>query len=144
MSTAGPASSGSPTRPRVSLPVLIGGLALAYSPTFLPPLAAAAGLDLSPLGPPAVLLWNWLAVAALLGYVFRVERLGFASLRLTKPSERDLEWAGYLAGAALLWHWTMTTFFPSATAPPDGGGGPALIALGPVVALLLATGVTMT
>ena len=81
------------TRPVVSLPVLVGGLLLAYLPTYLPALARLVGLEVPLPGPSRVLVWNWLAVAALLLYVVRVERLDLASLRLVRPTEQDLSWA---------------------------------------------------
>lgn len=120
--------------PRVRLPLLVGGLALAYLPSYLSGLLGPLGVELG-WGPAGVIVWNWLAVALLALYVWRVERLGQASLRLVRPTERDLEWAGWIGGAAVLWHWAGAQFL---TVPPGSStGGETLVTLGPAVALAL-------
>lgn len=133
--------------PRVALPALVAGLLLAYLPLWAPSLARPAGVDLSGWGPPAVMVWNWIAVALLLAYVFRVERLDMASLRLVRPTEKDLSWAGWLGGAAVLWHWAMAKWVVPQSDPVDGppdSGSAALVALGPLVALALVVTVSIT
>lgn len=129
--------------PRVPWPILVGGLLLAYLPSLLPGLLGRFGVELG-WGPPGVLVWNWLAVGLLALYVWKVEGLGASSLRLVRPTEKDLEWAGWLGGAAVAWHWLSSQFLPASTAPPEGGGGEALIALGPLLALAMVLTVSFT
>lgn len=139
-------------RPRVAVSVLLGGLALAYSPAFLPGLARSAGILDLPWGPANVLVWNWLAVAALLAYVAWVERLPLASLRLTRPTEKDIEWGCYLGAAGALWHWATASALSRwaggavDTVAPGGmtEGAQQLVALGPLVlaALVVTAAVT--
>lgn len=128
--------------PKVPVAVLAVGLTLAYLPVYLPWLLRQVGVDLG-WGPAGVLVWNWLAVALLALHVWRVERLDAASLRLVRPTRRDIEWAGWLGGAAVGWNWLSTQLLP-ATPAPEGGGADALVALGPLLALglVLATAVT--
>lgn len=124
--------------PRVALPLLIVGLALAYLPTLAPPLVRQVGLDMSGWGPAATLVWNWVAVALLLLHVTYGERLGTASLRLVRPTEQDLSWAGWLGGGAVLWHWVASQWIvpeTSAVVESMEAGQAALVALGPLIAL---------
>lgn len=138
-------------RPRVPVPVLAGGLALAYAPVYLPGMARTAGVVDLPWGPANVLVWNWLAVGALLAYVRWVERLPLASLRLTRPSEKDLEWGCYLGAAGALWHWGTASALSRwggavETVAPGGmtEGANRLVTLGPLVlaALVVTAAVT--
>lgn len=124
--------------PRVPLPALALGLALAYLPSWIGPVSSALGWGVAPASPADTIWWNWLAVGLLALHVGCVERLGPRSLRLVRPSERDLDWAGYLAGAMLLWHWLV-----SLVAPPSEGAE-QLIGAGPVVALALVLTVSLT
>lgn len=117
--------------PRVSPPVLALGLLVAYAPMWLPLASRALGIPIPAGNPGMALLWNWLAVGLLALHVCVVERRGPASLRLVRPSERDLEWAGYLGGAAVLWHWLTSLLLPPSV------GEERLVALGPMVILAL-------
>lgn len=138
--TAVPTGEG---RPRVALPVLAAGLAVAYLPFYLPRLARNSGVvDLGSWGPPAVMVWNWAAVACLVIFVTRVERLGWSSLRLVRPTERDIEWAGYLGGLALGWQWLASALLPANG--DEAGGAEQLFALGPAIALALVVTTAVT
>lgn len=133
--------------PRVHILLLLVGLVIAYLPKVAPPIARQLGFDLSGWGPPAVVLWNWLAVGVLLVYVTRAERLPLRSLRLVRPSEADLNWAGWLGGAAVLWHWLAATWIVPGSDPVSGpptSGSAALVALGPLMALVLVVTVSIT
>lgn len=79
-------------------------------------------------------VWNWLAVAALLLHVARVERLDLTSLRLVLPTEQDLSWAGYLGGAALAWQGVTSLALPADQAAIAEGG---LVRLGVGLSLAL-------
>jgi uncharacterized protein len=139
----GRATTAEEGRPQVSLPLLAVGLALAYLPYYLPGLARRLGVvDPGTWGPPSVIVWNWAAVAFLIVFVRQVERLGWSSLRLVRPTERDIEWAGYLGGLALGWQWLATTLIPSNGG--EGGGAEQLFALGPAIALALVVTTAMT
>lgn len=131
-STEPPLSRG----PRVSIPVLVLGLALASLPTWLPWVLGQFGLSLG-WGPPGILVWNWLAVGLLALHIWRVEGLNAASLRLVRPSQKDIEWAGWIGGAVVGWHWLSAKFLPASMEAPEGSGGASLIALGPLLALAL-------
>lgn len=125
-------------RPRVALPVLLFGLAIVYVlPSVMPGLLRQVGIE-SPLpGPAATIPWNWLAVGVLLLYVFRVEGLGWASLRLVRPTEKDLTWAGWLGGALMVWHWGVSVLLPAGLKEQTDQAEGAFVALGPVLALAL-------
>lgn len=131
-------------RPRVSLPVLVIGLALAYAPSYVPGLLRLVGIEAPLPGPANVIIWNWLAVAALIVYVFRVEGLGWSSLRLTTPSEQDLNWAGYLGGGLMAVNWGLSLLLPPAVQEQAGVAQGSLIALGPLLTfgLVVTTAVT--
>lgn len=131
-------------RPRVSLPVLFVGLALAYLPTYLPSLARTVGIEIPLPGPARNIVWQWLAVGLLLAYVFRVEKLDWSSLRLVKPTEKDLEWAGWLGGALMAWAWAASFLVPPALQQHAEGAQSTLVALGPLLALglVLTAGIT--
>lgn len=92
-------------------------------------------LDLSAWGPLATVVWNWLAVLLLWAHVFRVEKLGWSSLRLTRPTERDLSVAGWLGGASVLWHWIAARWAVPQASQSDGDA--TLMALAPLAALVL-------
>lgn len=133
-------------RPRVALPVLAGGLVLAYAPVVLPGLLRRLGLVELPWGPANALVWNWLAVGALVAYVVRIERLPLASLRLVRPTAKDIEWGCYLGAAGALWHWGAASALArfgatgAGTRAADGTG--QLVALGPaILAAILVTAV---
>ncbi len=74
--------------------ILLIGLAIAYSPTYLNRLARWLGADWEWLkGPPSVLIWNWLAVAALFVFIFKVERRSLGSIGLKTLGIQDTLWA---------------------------------------------------
>lgn len=131
-------------RPRVPLPALAGGLVLAYLPAWLPGAARATGMPLPAWGPAGVMVWNWLAVGLLALWVWRVERLDATSLRLVRPSSRDIEWGGYLGGAAALWSWGMGSLLPPVVRAEADSGQGSLVELGPWVALGLVVTASIT
>lgn len=90
------------------------GLALSYSPTWLPRIFRELGIDPGFEGPSASIVWNVLAVSLLLGYVLFIERRPLASLGLRRPRGKDLEWALYLFGFYMAWQWVVLTFWPAA------------------------------
>lgn len=107
------------------------GLVLAYLPMWLPPLARLAGADLGVGGPAASIVWNVLAVALLVAYIFGVERRRLDSIRLVRPGGKDLEWALILFGCHMAWTWLARVIRPP---PPDEGT--ATITAMPVLAVL--------
>lgn len=128
-----------PPRP-VRPAVLIGGLLIAYLPVYGGWLARAAGADLPEAGPWRAIPLNWTVVALLLLYVFAVERRGLASLRLIRPSGKDLEWAWYVWGATMVYSWLIGLLRPQA-----GNAGIDTITAMPVLvvlALVVTTAVT--
>lgn len=133
--------------PRVPWLVLIGGLLIAYLPKYAPGALAGAGFETG-WGPLGGQLWNWLAVGLLALYVWRVEGLGASSLRLVRPTEQDLNWAGWLGGAALLWSWLSSTFLLGGSDAlgdsGDGSGEAMILALGPLLILVLVISVSIS
>lgn len=103
-----------------------------------PPTSRTLAIPIPDGSPAMALLWNWVAVGLLALHMGLVERRGPASLRLVRPSERDLEWAGYLGGAVVLWHWLMSLVLPTSN------GEARLVALGPgvILALVLTSAIT--
>jgi membrane protease YdiL (CAAX protease family) len=90
--------------------VIIVGLLLAYLPNYLPSFAQSLGITIIPDNPTAVLIWGWLAVGLLVAYIFSVERKNLSSIRLVKPSEKDVEWAFYFWGISMGLSWVASQF----------------------------------
>ncbi|MDN5570282.1 MAG: CPBP family intramembrane metalloprotease [Propionibacteriaceae bacterium] len=130
--------------PRVTLPMVGLGLAIVYAPSYLPSLLRLAGGDIPAWGPAGVLLWNWLAVGLLALHVGALERLDAASLRLAKPTTKDVEWALYLGGAANLWHWGTAALLPESMTGQANAGQTTVVALGPLLALALVLTTSVT
>lgn len=118
-------------RPGAFWAVALTGIAIAYSPMWLPRLRDALGIDLGVEGPGSSIVWNVLAVAALIGFMFLVERRPLASIGMRKPRAKDLEWALYLFGIYMAWQWIVLTFLP-----PASDSGTATITSLPIVAVL--------
>lgn len=101
-------------RPWVPWLIVLIGLALSYSPMWLPRVCRELGIDPGFEGPATSIVWNVLAVSLLLGYVLFIERRTLASLGFRRPQGRDLEWALYLFGFYMAWQWVVLTFWPPA------------------------------
>ncbi|MEW1957703.1 CPBP family intramembrane glutamic endopeptidase [Kineococcus sp. NPDC059986] len=128
--------------------VALGGIALAWTPMWLPPVVRAAGADpsaalrsLGLTGPAVSIAWNVLAVALLLTWVRTVERRDLASLRIVRPTGRDLEAALVLVGVAMLWSWLGTVVLPPADGPGRGSSEIVALPLLAVVAMVLSAAV---
>jgi membrane protease YdiL (CAAX protease family) len=128
------------TRVERSAPVLVRrwgvvllGLALAFFPSWAPRVIDALGLDVSTgiEGPGASILWNAAAVTLLLGYVVLVERRSLASIRIVRPTGKDLEWALILFGCHMGFTWLARTLWP-----PPADAGTETIAAMPVLLVL--------
>ncbi|MFB2586803.1 CPBP family intramembrane glutamic endopeptidase [Herbiconiux liukaitaii] len=137
----GPQPTGTATTPGRRAPwvlwvVALGGIALAYSPMWLPRLLDAVGLERGVRSPASSIVWNVIAVAALLAYVFAVERRPLRSIGLRRPRAKDLEWALYLFGIVMVWQWIVLTFFPPAAGSGTADSGTATIAALPIAAVL--------
>ncbi len=111
--------------------IVLAGLVISYSPMWLPRARETFGIDPGTGGPQSSILWNAVAVAGLLSYVFLVERRPLSSLGLRRPQARELELALYLFGIHMAWQWGVLTFFP-----PDEDPGTATITALPVIAVL--------
>lgn len=98
--------------------IILLGLAIAYLPSYIHKIMNWTGVEVGPDGPPSVLIWNWLAVALLLGYIVYVERQKLASILLVKPKKKDIEWAFWFWGIATTTSWLATILFP-----PDANQG---------------------
>lgn len=117
--------------------VTIIGLLIAYFPNYINQSLRFFDIPLPVYGPQSIILWNWIAVAALTLYILYVEREKLSSIRLIKPTEKDISWAFYFWGIAMVWFWLSSMLFPQV----DTSGGTAIItslAL-PVVILLVIT-----
>jgi uncharacterized protein len=114
--------------------VIIVGLAIAYLPQYIRTLLN--GLTIGPEGPASTILWNWLAVALLVIYIVWIERRQLASILLTRPTQKDVEWAFYFWGIAMTFSWLVSIILP----PPPNQGIETLVALPiPVLILLIFT-----
>jgi uncharacterized protein len=128
-----------PTSNRHWLLVVIG-LAIAYSPSYVNILLRWAGITLGLQGPPSVILWNWLAVGILLIFILRVEKRGFDSIALTRPSAKDIQWAITFWGIATGASWMVAMLRPL---PQSEGLGTILeLSLPVLIALILTTSIT--
>lgn len=94
---------------------ILVGLAIAYLPSYIHKLMNWTGIQVGPDGPPSVMIWNWLAVALLLGYIAYVERRQLASILLVKPKKKDIEWAFWFWGIVLAVSWLANMLFPPET-----------------------------
>src|SRR5262245_30847656 len=110
--------------------VALVGLAIAYSPSYVGPLLRSAGAG-GASGPRSVLVWNWLAVGALLVFMARVERRSLASIGLVRPSRADLGWA--LAFFAIS---TAASALLTALRPPAPSAGLAAVLALPLPVLI--------
>lgn len=118
-------------RLRVAVPAVLVGLAVAWSPAWLPGLHEAAGLDLGFDGPVTSIVWNAVAASLLLTYVLLVERRPLGSIGLTRPKGKHLEWALTLFGVHMGWSWLVMVLWPR---PADVGT--ATITAMPVLAVV--------
>lgn len=118
----------------------LAGLAICYFPSYVGPLTRLLNIDTGLSGPPSIIVWNGLAVAALLAFVLLVERRPLASLLITRPSGKDIETALFYWGIAMAWTWLATTLWP----PLEDPGTASLLALSiPVLlAMVIATAIT--
>lgn len=119
--------------------LLAVGLAIAYLPIYVAPVFGLAGFALRLQGPPSVILWNWVAVVLLLAFVRRVEDRALASIRLARPTARDVGWAVLFGVTGIVVQMAVTVLFE----PPSGNLGSLLeLSLPVIVALVLTTAVT--
>ncbi len=121
------------------LAVLVG-LAICYFPTYVNPLLRLFEIELGFEGPASIIVWNWLAVAAILALVIFVERRPFSSILIKRPNAKDIETALFLWGIAMAWHWLAATLLP----PAQDTGTATLVALSiPVLlAMIVTTAIT--
>ena len=145
-SLSAPRSQRARARARAWVTALVG-IGLAWSPMWLPPTLHAAGADPRPLlaaiglaGPAASIFWSLLATALVLAWVFGVERRGLSSLRIVRPTGKDLEWALILFGGAMAWSWLAQLFRPQ-TAPDSGSATIAALPVLTVVAMIVSAAI---
>jgi membrane protease YdiL (CAAX protease family) len=101
--------------------IVLVGIALAWTPMWLPVVARVVGWDaratlasIGFTGPSAAIVWNTVAVALLLGWMLLVERRGISSVRIVRPTGKDLEWTLILFGLAMAWSWLASLLWPQA------------------------------
>ncbi len=144
------AAPAEPQRPRpraLSWAIALVGIGLAWSPMWLPAILRAAGTDPRPAlaaigltGPAAAIFWNVLATALVIAWVFGVERRRLSSLRIVRPTGKDLEWALILFGGAMAWSWLAQLIRPQ-TSPDSGSATIAALPILAVVAMILSAAV---
>ncbi|SDQ56433.1 CPBP family intramembrane glutamic endopeptidase [Microbacterium sp. cf332] len=100
------------------------------------PALAAIGLD----GPAAAVFWNALAAALILAWVFGVERRRLSSLRIVRPTGKDLEWALIFFGAAMTWSWLAQLIRPQEVTD-SGSATIAALPVLTVVAMILSAAI---
>lgn len=127
--------------PRLLAGLVLGGLVVQFVYTG-PPVDHLAGADLrfGLTGPLSGDPWKWLGVVLLLVVVFGVERLGWASVLIRRPSKRDLEWVLYAFGAFMVWSWVLGML-----APQEDNEGIATVTslgVGGVIVLIISAAVT--
>lgn len=116
--------------------IVLAGLAICYFPTYLNPLALLLGIDTGSDGPASILVWNWLAVGALLALVLLVERWPLSSILIKRPNGKDIETALFYWGIAMAWSWLAMTLLP----PEQDAGTASLVALSiPVLLAMIVT-----
>lgn len=130
------------TAPRSIHPgLLILGLAIAYSPSYINILLGQVGVDWAFIkGPPSVLLWNWLAVAVLLVFILKAEGRDLGSIALRRPSGKDLQWAMTFWAVSTVASGMLHQLLPP---PPSTGMDTVLqLSLPVIVALIFTTAIT--
>lgn len=101
------------------------GLALRYFPSYVNPLNRMLGVDIGFEGPTTIILWNWLAVGALLTSVLFVERRSVSSILIKRTTGKDIETALFYWGIAMAWSWLAMTLLPTG----QDSGTASLVAL---------------
>jgi hypothetical protein len=91
------------------------GLIIVYLPSYIHRLMAWVDVRIGPSGPASVMIWNWLAVVLLLGFIIYIERRRLASILLQKPNQKDIEWAFWFWGISMSVTWLTNTLFPPET-----------------------------
>lgn len=120
--------------------IVLLGLAICYFPSYVSGLNQVLGITLGWEGPSTIILWNWLAVGALVALVLFVERRSLASILIKRPIGKDIETALFYWGIAMAWSWLAMTLVP----PEQDAGTAALVALSiPVLlAMIVTTAIT--
>jgi len=120
--------------------VVLFGLSLCYFPSYVNPLNSLLGVDIGFEGPSTIILWNWLAVGALMTFVLFVERRSVSSILIKRPNGKDIETALFYWGIAMAWSWLAMTLLPSGQDP----GTASLVALSiPVLlGMIITTAIT--
>jgi len=88
------------------------GLAIIYLPSYIHRVMDVLDVQIGPVGPPSVILWNWLAVALLLGLVLYIERKRLSSISIKRPQGKDIEWAFWFWGIGATASWLAYTLLP--------------------------------
>ncbi|WP_424465850.1 CPBP family intramembrane glutamic endopeptidase [Pseudoclavibacter helvolus] len=90
------------------------GLAIFWFICSGPPLPEIAGIDLrfGLEGPASSTPWKWAGALLLVALVVWGERRGLATLLITKPSGKDIEWAFYVFGGVMAWSWIASLIAP--------------------------------
>lgn len=87
---------------RLTLGLMVAGLLVAYSPSYINVLLRNLGATWEFIrGPQSILLWNWLAVGILIAYILIVERRDLRSVGIRRPTGLDITWALIFAGIGL-------------------------------------------
>lgn len=107
-----------------------------------PPVREIGGFDLTLglEGPASSNPWKWAGGLLLIALVVWGERRGLASLLITKPSGKDIEWAFYAFGGVMAWSW-----IASLISPQEDNAGVAIISnmsVAGVVLLIITAAVT--
>ncbi|WEJ35087.1 CPBP family intramembrane glutamic endopeptidase [Devosia sp. SD17-2] len=120
--------------------VVLFGLALCYFPSYVNPLTRLLGVNIGYEGPSTIILWNWLAVGALLTFVLLVERRSVSSILIKRPNSKDIETVLFYWGIAMAWSWLAMTLLPVEQDP----GTASLVALSiPVLlGMIITTAIT--
>jgi membrane protease YdiL (CAAX protease family) len=123
-----------------TLAVVLFGLAICYFPSYVNPLNRLLGVDIGVEGPSTIILWNWLAVGALLAFVLLVERKSVGSILIKRPNGKDVETALFYWGIAMAWSWLAMTLLP----PVEDAGTASLVAqpIPVLLAMIVTTAIT--
>lgn len=100
-----------------------------------PPMSALGDIDLEfglP-GPLASTPWHWAGAMLLIVLVIVGERRGLASMLLTRPSGKDLEWALIAFGCSMAWSWLASLLWPEETSD----GTQQIVSLGVIGVLVM-------
>src|SRR5690554_1315209 len=84
--------------------LILIGLLISYFPSYRGSIFNFLNIQAGPQGPQSSILWNWLAVAVLILFIYFIENKKLSSILIKKPTSDAINWAWYFFGIAMVWY----------------------------------------